>query len=151
VEGPRGRHVRSTPGRGGAVDVLATLCAAASGQRSVQPSDLRYKVREMPAGGLTVFAVDASGSMAARRRMALAKGAVISLLLHAYQTREEVALIAFRGERAEVVLPPTRSVQLASSRLHVLPTGGRTPLALALRRAGATSVDVITFARTVRR
>jgi magnesium chelatase subunit D len=151
VEGPRGRHVRSSPVRTNALDVMATLRAAAplqtqrtqstgadDGERRIQlkPADLRYKIRSRPLGALTVFIVDASGSMAARRRMALAKGAVMSLLLRAYQTRDEVALIAFRGAAAEVLLPPTSSVHLASVRLRVLPTGGRTPLALALSRAG---------------
>lgn len=89
--------------------------------------DVRFKLRASPVGSLTVFVVDASGSMAARRRMALAKGAVLRLLLRAYQTRDEVALIAFRGAAAEVLLPPTSSVHLASLRLRDLPTGGRTP------------------------
>jgi magnesium chelatase subunit D len=103
----------------------------------VKLADVRYKVRATPVGTLTVFAVDASGSMAARRRMALAKGAVMSLLQRAYQTRDEVALIAFRGSVADVLLPPTSSVHLATVRLRAMPTGGRTPLALALSRAGA--------------
>src|SRR5579859_1458284 len=156
VESPRGRHVRSSARRTNSVDVLSTLRVAAphqaqrrriatdehdgaDGQRRrilVKPADLRFKVRTAPVGALTVFAVDASGSMAARRRMALAKGAVTSLLQRAYQTRDEVAMIAFRGSGAEVVLPPTSSVHLASVRLRALPTGGRTPLALALRCAG---------------
>jgi magnesium chelatase subunit D len=151
VEGPRGRHVRSSPRRTSALDVLATLQAAApyqaerrrrtTDQRArcilLNASDLRYKIRARPIGGLTVFAVDASGSMAARRRMALAKGVVMSLLQRAYQTRDEVALIAFRGSSAEVLLPPTSSVHLATLRLRALPTGGRTPLALGLSRATA--------------
>jgi magnesium chelatase subunit D len=151
VGSPRGRHVRTSSLRTSALDVMATLCAAAplqrqrrqstcadDGKRRIQlkPTDLRFKIRSTPLGALTVFVVDASGSMAAQRRMALAKGAVMSLLLRAYQTRDEVALIAFRGTTAEVLLPPATSVQLASVRLRVLPTGGRTPLALALRRAG---------------
>jgi magnesium chelatase subunit D len=81
--------------------------------------------------------------MAAQRRMALAKGAVVRLLLRAYQTREEVALLAFRGTAADVLLPPTSSVHLASARLRELPTGGRTPLALALR----TSASLLQQAR----
>jgi magnesium chelatase subunit D len=152
VDSPRGRHVRSSPARTSALDVMATLRAAAplqtqrtrstgadDGERRIhlKPADLRFKIRSTPLGALTVFVVDASGSMAARHRMALAKGAVMSLLLRAYQTRDEVALIAFRGTTAEVLLPPTTSVHLASVRLRVLPTGGRTPLALALSRAGA--------------
>ncbi len=151
VESPRGRHVRSSPEKSGALDLLATLRSAAPFQAQRRRStpedqsvriqlkavDLRYKVRVLPVGALTVFVVDASGSMAARRRMALAKGAVQSLLLRAYQTRDEVALIAFRGSAAEILLPPTSSVHLASVRLRALPTGGRTPLALALSRAAA--------------
>ena len=156
VESPRGRHVRSGPRRTNSVDLISTLRAAAPHQAQrrriaaderdeadrhrrrilVKPADLRFKVRYAAVGALTVFAVDASGSMAARQRMALAKGAVLSLLERAYQTRDEVALIAFRGSGAEVVLPPTSSVHLASVRLRALPTGGRTPLALALRCAG---------------
>jgi magnesium chelatase subunit D len=94
--------------------------------------------------------------MAARRRMAVAKGAVMRLLLRAYQTRDEVALIAFRGNSAEIVLPPTGSVHFASTRLRELPTGGRTPLAHALHRArtllaqqrtGAQRVVVVTDGR----
>jgi magnesium chelatase subunit D len=134
VTGARGRHVRSVTTRVGAVDVLATVRAAALHDPSrIQPQDVRFKLRAAPARALSVFVVDASGSMAARRRMALAKGAVLRLLLRAYQTREEVALIAFRATAADVLLPPTSSVHLASTRLRELPTGGRTPLALALR------------------
>jgi magnesium chelatase subunit D len=134
VTGTRGRHVRSVATPVGAVDILATLRAAALHDSSrIHREDLRWKLRAAPIGALTVFVVDASGSMAARRHMALAKGAVLRLLLRAYQTREEVALIAFRGVVAEVLLPPTSSVHLASIRLRDLPTGGRTPLAAALR------------------
>jgi len=136
VLAPRGRHVRSVASPTGTVDVLATLRASAlSASQHIRKADLRYKLRMAPVGTLTVFAVDASGSMAAHRRMALAKGAVMRLLLRSYQTREEVALLAFRGAAADVLLPPTSSVHLASSRLRSLPTGGRTPLALALRTA----------------
>jgi magnesium chelatase subunit D len=139
VLGTRGRHVRSTPLAGGGIDVLATLATSSLRQppRAVKGGDLRYKVRALPVGRLTIFLVDASGSMAARRRMALAKGAVAQLLARAYQTRDRVALIAFRGTQAVVVLPPTGSINLASDRLRELPTGGRTPLALAIRRAEA--------------
>jgi magnesium chelatase subunit D len=109
-----------------------------SGHRlALHRPDFRFKLRAAPAGTLTVFVVDASSSMAAQRRMALAKGAILRLLLHAYQTRETVALIAFRGATAELLLPPTSSVQLASTRLRELPTGGRTPLALALHTAAS--------------
>jgi magnesium chelatase subunit D len=100
--------------------------------------DVRLKVREERARGCTLFVVDASGSMAARRRMAAAKGAVVALLTDAYQARTQVGLIAFRGVAAELVLPLTRSADLAYARLRDLPTGGRTPLALALTLAHAT-------------
>jgi magnesium chelatase subunit D len=134
VTGTRGRHVRSVATPVGALDILATVRAATLHDSiRINRKDLRFKLRAAPARALTVFVVDASGSMAARRRMALAKGAVLRLLLRAYQTREEVALIAFRGLAAEVLLPPTSSVHLASTRLRELPTGGRTPLAAALR------------------
>ena len=101
----------------------------------VEAWDLRQKVRESRVGNLVVFLVDSSGSMGARQRMVAAKGAVISLLMDAYQRRDRVAMIAFRGTRAEVVLPPTGSAKLAQQRLDNLPTGGRTPMAKALADA----------------
>jgi magnesium chelatase subunit D len=79
--------------------------------------------------------VDASGSMAARSRMAAVKGAVLSLLTDAYQRRDKVGLVSFRGEGARLLLPPTSGVELAVSRLADLPTGGRTPLAAGLEKA----------------
>ncbi len=99
----------------------------------VRAGDLRMKVRESRAGNLILFAVDASGSMAARQRMTAAKQAVLSLLLDAYQKRDTVGLIAFRGTSAELLLAPTTSIELAERRLQTLPTGGRTPLAHALQ------------------
>jgi magnesium chelatase subunit D len=95
----------------------------------VRAGDLREARREQRAGNLLVLAVDASGSMGARRRMEAVKGAVLGLLVDAYQRRDRVALVAFRGERAEVVLRPTGSVEIARARLVEVPTGGRTPLA----------------------
>ena len=85
-----------------------------------------------------LFLVDASGSMAARSRMAAVKGAVLSLLLDAYQRRDKVGLISFRGSGADLLLPPTSSVDAAARRLATLPTGGRTPLAAGLLEARAT-------------
>ena len=99
---------------------------------NVEPWDLRQKIRESRVGNLVVFLVDSSGSMGAQQRMVAAKGAVISLLLDAYQRRDRVAMIAFRGTQSELVLPPTGSPKLAQQRLDNLPTGGRTPLAQAL-------------------
>jgi magnesium chelatase subunit D len=97
--------------------------------------DLREAVREGREGNLVLFVVDASGSMAARQRMGAVKGAVLSLLLDAYQRRDKVGLVTFRGSRAEVALPPTSSVDTGAARLERLPTGGRTPLAAGLLRA----------------
>ncbi|HEX2173014.1 MAG TPA: putative cobaltochelatase [Dehalococcoidia bacterium] len=104
----------------------------------LHPSDLREKVRQRRVGNLIVFVVDASGSMAAQRRMAAVKTAVLSLLLDAYQKRDQVALIAFRGRSADLLLPPTNSVDLAERLLRSLPTGGRTPLGQGLDLAART-------------
>ena len=95
----------------------------------VEPWDIREKVRETHTGSLILFVVDASGSMGAQRRMVTVKGAVMSLLLDAYQRRDRVGLIAFRGTAAQLLLPPTGSVEMAQWHLQDLPTGGRTPLA----------------------
>ena len=80
-----------------------------------------------------MFVVDASGSMAAEERMSATKGAVLSLLLDAYQRRDRVGMIVFRKNSAEMVLPPTNCVELAQKYLTKLPTGGRTPLAHGLK------------------
>ncbi|HEX6711446.1 MAG TPA: putative cobaltochelatase [Rubrobacter sp.] len=126
------------------VALAATVRAAAPHQRArgregpgieVRPYDLRQNVREGREGNLILFLVDASGSMAARRRMSAVKGAVLSLLNDAYQRRDKVGLISFRKEEAQILLPPTSSVELAASRLEELPTGGRTPLAAGLEKA----------------
>jgi magnesium chelatase subunit D len=101
----------------------------------ISPADLRVKIRRARTGNLILFVVDASGSMGARRRMIAVKGAVLSLLLDAYQKRDRVGLIAFRGPGAELLVPPTNSVELAEQRLRQLPTGGRTPLAAGLQLA----------------
>ncbi|MFE4453185.1 putative cobaltochelatase [Streptomyces sp. NPDC056796] len=124
--------------------LAATVQAAAPHQRArgrsgrglvVRRDDLRQATREGREGNLVLFVVDASGSMAARRRMSAVKGAVMSLLLDAYQRRDKVGLVTFRGRDAEVALPPTSSVDAAASRLESLPTGGRTPLAAGLLKA----------------
>jgi magnesium chelatase subunit D len=104
----------------------------------IRKDDLRQSVREGREGNLILFLVDASGSMAARSRMSAVKGAVLSLLLDAYQRRDKVGLISFRGHDAELVLPPTSSVDTAAARLEVLATGGRTPLTAGLLRASET-------------
>lgn len=145
----RTEHGRTTGARRpqGALTKLhlaATVQAAAPHQRSrgrsgrglvVRRDDLRQATREGREGNLVLFVVDASGSMAARQRMAAVKGAVLSLLLDAYQRRDKVGLITFRGRDAELTLPPTSSVDAAAARLELLPTGGRTPLAAGLLKA----------------
>ncbi|MEU0951908.1 putative cobaltochelatase [Streptomyces niveus] len=124
--------------------LAATVHAAAPHQRArgrsgqglvVRRDDLRQATREGREGNLVLFVVDASGSMAARRRMSAVKGAVLSLLLDAYQRRDKVGLITFRGREATVALPPTSSVDAAAVRLETLPTGGRTPLSAGLMKA----------------
>jgi magnesium chelatase subunit D len=100
--------------------------------------DLRQAELEGREGNLVLFVVDASGSMGSRSRMGAVKGAVLSLLLDAYQRRDKVGLITFRGAAAELALPPTWSVEAAAARLRSLPTGGRTPLAAGLLRAHET-------------
>ncbi len=109
---------------------------AAGGGLLLRPGDLREARHEGRESNLVLFAVDASGSMAARARMGAVKGAVLSLLLDAYQRRDKVGMVTFRGSGAEVALPPTFSVEAAAARLAAVPTGGRTPLAAGLLRAG---------------
>ncbi|WP_406288826.1 putative cobaltochelatase [Streptomyces sp. NBC_00209] len=124
--------------------LAATVLAAAPHQRArgrsgrglvVRRDDLRQATREGREGNLVLFVVDASGSMAARQRMGAVKGAVLSLLMDAYQRRDKVGLVTFRGREAEVALPPTSSVDAAAARLESLPTGGRTPVAAGLLKA----------------
>ena len=101
----------------------------------VKPQDYRRKAREKRVGAYQLFVVDASGSMAARHRMEATKAAILSLLRDSYIHRDSVGLIAFRKESAEVLLPFTRSVERAERLLASMPTGGKTPLAHALRMA----------------
>ncbi len=154
----RGRRVgaRTAEGGGsGSIDLLQTIRAAAPHQASRTPGggagpwaaeqhdstrlklhrdDLRLAVREGLESNLVLFCVDASGSMAARRRMEQVKTAILSLLLDAYQRRDKVGLVTFRADTAELALPPTGSVDVAARRLDELPAGGRTPLAEGLER-----------------
>lgn len=151
--GEAGRRSRaiSTSGRrvgagtdAGTLHLVETLRAAAPRQATrerdgrrvaLRAEDLRTAVREGREANLVLFCVDASGSMAARRRMTQVKTAILSLLLDAYRRRDRVGLVTFRGERAELVLPPTRSVDAAARRLDEIPAGGRTPVAEGLLEA----------------
>ncbi|MCK0177357.1 magnesium chelatase subunit D family protein [Mycolicibacterium sp. F2034L] len=125
---------------GHGLHVFGTLLAAAGSQRRSGrprpgPQDVRRAVREGREGNLVVFVVDASGSMAARDRMAAVGGATLSLLRDAYQRRDKVAVITFRGREATLLLPPTSSVYIASRRLARFDTGGKTPIAEGLLAA----------------
>jgi magnesium chelatase subunit D len=133
-----GRVIRGSTAEGSVLHLLGTLAAAAPHQHArgrrgpglvVHRADVRRAVREGRESNLVLFTVDASGSMAARDRMSAVSGAVLSLLRDAYQRRDKVGLISFRGTRAQVVLPPTSAVDAAAARLRALRTGGRTPLA----------------------
>ena len=143
--GERGPYVRAVQDES-PVDLAidATLRAAArhglqpGGGMTIERSDLHRKERADRTGTLILFVVDASGSMAARQRMAMVKGSVLGLLQSAYEQRDEVGVIAFRGPNAEILLPPTRGIDRAQEALRILPTGGRTPLAHALVLARET-------------
>ncbi|HEY6926145.1 MAG TPA: magnesium chelatase subunit D family protein [Steroidobacteraceae bacterium] len=125
--------------------VLRTGGLAADGRLEVTRADLHQNVKAGRQGSSILFVVDASGSMAALQRMEAVKGTVIALLRDAYQRRDEVGVIAFRGTEAKLLLPLTRSVDAAERQLRELATGGRTPLAHALQLAG----DVLTRASGV--
>ena len=135
----RGRVLRTVPHENpDSLAIAATLKSAAmrdAAEFSVKRSDLHQNIRTGKTANLILFVVDASGSMAAQQRMEAVKGAVLSLLTDAYQQRDEVAVISFRGEQASVLLTPTRSVEQAELALRELPTGGRTPLSHALQLA----------------
>ncbi len=156
ARGRQGRTVRTVPEAREAQETLtlhvpATVLAAVgrgAGRRVTRDldgraplrfvsGDLRHAVREGREGNLVLFCVDASGSMAARKRMSAVTGAVAALLRDAYQRRDRVGVVTFRGSSATVALPPTTSVHAAHARLHDLRTGGRTPLADGLRTARA--------------
>ena len=128
------------PESGHGLHLFATVLAAAGrvdacGRLRPQPDDIRRAVRVGREGNLVIFVVDASGSMAARDRMAAVGGAALSLLRDAYQRRDKVAVITFRGDGARVLLPPTTSAHIASRRLTRFDTGGTTPLAEGLLAA----------------
>jgi magnesium chelatase subunit D len=143
-ESRRGREVRAVPDeRPSDLAVTATLHhslmrtggLSPAGRMEVTSEDLHQKVKAGRQGSLMLFVVDSSGSMAALQRMEMVKATVLSLLRDAYERRDEVGVIAFRGTKAELLLSPTRSVDTAEKQLRDLPTGGRTPLAHALQVA----------------
>ncbi len=140
----QGRVVRAIPDPAGGLHLPATVFAAAphqyargrrGGPLRLAPGDLRGAYREGREGNLVVFVVDVSGSMAARDRLTAVTDAIVALLRDAYQRRDKVAVIAVRGAAAELVLPPTSSVDIAVRRLSGIRTGGKTPLAAGLLKA----------------
>ncbi len=135
----RGAFVRAVPNpQPTDLAVTATLQSALlrdAGDSTITRADLHQAVRTERTAHLILFVVDASGSMAAGQRMEAVKGAVLSLLTNAYQHRDSVGVISFRGIDAQVLLPPTRHVEQAEQALQTLPTGGRTPLPHALQLA----------------
>lgn len=143
-----GRRIGATRptggGPGGGIDLTSTILSAVphqhargrtTGRLRLEQDDLRVATREGKEANLVLFCVDASGSMAARRRMEQVKTAILSLLLDAYRRRDKVGLVTFRADGAQVALPPTHSVDIAANRLEELPSGGRTPLAEGLLEA----------------
>jgi Mg-chelatase subunit ChlD len=142
----RGRYVQARPAHGKTQDLAfdATLRAAAPFQVrreheavafAIESEDFQRKVRVRRAANLILFVVDASWSMAAAERMEATKGAIMSLLMDAYQRRDEVGLVVFQKEEARLVLQPTSSVELAKHALADIPVGGKTPLSAGLLMA----------------
>ena len=143
-----GRYSRSrTPSeRTSDIAFDATIRAAAPHQKtrdkgdlaiSIRSSDIKEKIRERRSGCTILFLVDASGSLGVRRRMATVKGAILSMLRESYVKRDRVAMMAFRRDSSELILPPTKSVEYTYKKLEELPTGGKTPLGEALLKVNS--------------
>ena len=148
TETKRGRYIQARPANGELSDIAfdATIRAAAPFQKErqgpddkvaflIKKRDIQRKVRVKQTANLILFVVDASWSMAVAERMSAAKGAVLSLLTDAYQRRDKVGMIVFQKDRAQIVLPPTNSVELARRYLADIPIGGKTPLSAGLKLA----------------
>lgn len=137
ANGTKGAYIRSEPANHTTdIAIEATVIHALTrdpDQFDITIDDLHQKKRNGKTGNLVLFVVDASGSMAARKRMEAVKGTVIKLLTDAYEKRDTVGVIAFRGIDAQILLHPTQSIELAEEAMHTLPTGGRTPLPHALQ------------------
>lgn len=140
-----GRYARSKIPVGDKRDIAfdATLRAAAPYQNVrernglsfvIEPQDIRTKVRERRSGNTLLFLVDASGSLGVRKRMSTVKGAILSMLKESYVKRDRIGMMAFRRDSAEMILPPTKSVEYSYKCLEEMPTGGKTPLSEALIR-----------------
>jgi len=139
VNAKRGLYVGSEAARNTtdiAIDVTVLNALTRNpDQLDITIDDLHRKKRSGKTGNLILFVVDASGSMAASKRMEAVKGTVIGLLTDAYQNRDAVSVIAFRGIEAQLLLSPTQSIEFAEEAMRSLPTGGRTPLPHALQMA----------------
>jgi magnesium chelatase subunit D len=148
TETKRGRYIQARPAEGKTSDIAfdATIRAAAPFQKqrrtadnqlafSIRKHDLQRKVRIKQTSNLILFVVDASWSMAVAERMSAAKGAILSLLTDAYQRRDRVGMVVFQKDRAQLVLPPTNSIELARRSLSDIPIGGKTPLSAGLNMA----------------
>jgi magnesium chelatase subunit D len=140
IKGRGGRFVRSLIQEREEVAISATIRAASPfqivrGRKDkliIKEEDLRYKEKERKMRHIVIFVVDGSGSMGVEQRMIQTKGAILSLLMDCYQKRDKVAMIVFRKDRAETILPPTSSHELALKRLKEIPTSGKTPLSAGL-------------------